>query len=194
MPSNCKNIATKNMKKGDKVEAIDDEIKGVVLGVNLDTILVLTEDDFEMQFDRSELVVITEDISPSEVIPENFAQILSEKQESKATRSVRVKPKMRNQPAMEVDLHIDKLVKSTKHLTNHDMLTIQIDTAKRQLDFAIRKKIQRVVFIHGVGDGVLRAEMEYLFRRYDNVKYYDADLQKYGRGATEVYIYQNTAP
>ena len=102
------------MKKGDKVEAIDDEIKGVVLGVNLDTILVLTEDDFEMQFDRSELVVITEDISPSEVIPENFAQILSEKQESKATRSVRVKPKMRNQPAMEVDLHIDKLVKSTK--------------------------------------------------------------------------------
>ena len=74
------------------------------------------------------------------------------------------------------------------------MLTIQIDTAKRQLDFAIRKKIQRVVFIHGVGDGVLRAEMEYLFRRYDNVKYYDADLQKYGRGATEVYIYQNTAP
>ena len=74
------------------------------------------------------------------------------------------------------------------------MLTIQIDTAKRQLDFAIRKKIQRIVFIHGVGDGVLRAEMEYLFRRYDNVKYYDADLQKYGRGATEVYIYQNIAP
>ncbi|KAA3620596.1 MAG: DNA mismatch repair protein MutS [Flavobacterium sp.] len=182
------------MKKGDKVEAIDDEIKGVILEVISDTILILTEDDFEMQFDRSELVVIPEDISPSEIIPENFSQILSEKQESKAVKSVRVKPKMRKQPAMEVDLHIDKLVKSTKHLTNHDMLTIQIDTAKRQLDFAIRKKIQRIVFIHGVGDGVLRAEMEYLFRRYDNVKYYDADLQKYGRGATEVYIFQNTNP
>jgi dsDNA-specific endonuclease/ATPase MutS2 len=182
------------MKKGDKVEAIDDEIKGVVVGVNLDTILVLTEDDFEMQFDRSELVVIPEEISPSDIDPSNLAQILSEKQQSKPGKSVGVKPKKRTQPAMEVDLHIDKLVKSTKGLSNHDMLTVQIDTAKRQLDFAIRKKIQRVVFIHGVGDGVLRAEMEYLFRRYDNVKYYDADLQKYGRGATEVYIFQNIKP
>ena len=78
-------------------------------------------------------------------------------------------------------------------MTNHDMLTLQLDTAKRQLEFAIRKKIQRVVFIHGVGDGVLKLELQYLFGRYDNVKYYDANLQKYGLGATEVYIYQNVA-
>lgn len=71
------------------------------------------------------------------------------------------------------------------------MLTIQLDTAKRQLEFAISKRIQKVVFIHGVGAGVLRTELEYLFRQYDNVKYYDADFQKYGRGATEIYIYQN---
>jgi hypothetical protein len=48
-----------------------------------------------------------------------------------------------------------------------------------------------VVFIHGVGEGVLKIELEYLFRRYENVKYYDADYQKYGLGATEVYILQN---
>jgi dsDNA-specific endonuclease/ATPase MutS2 len=71
------------------------------------------------------------------------------------------------------------------------MLTLQMDTAKRQLEFAIRKRIQKVVFIHGVGEGVLKTELEYLFGRYNNVKYYDADYQKYGLGATEVYIYQN---
>ena len=71
------------------------------------------------------------------------------------------------------------------------MLTIQLDAAKRQLDFAISKRIQKVVFIHGVGEGVLRTELEFLFNRYDNVKFYDADYQKYGRGATEVYIFQN---
>ena len=49
------------------------------------------------------------------------------------------------------------------------------------------------VFIHGVGEGVLKLELEYLFSRYDNVKFYDADYQKYGLGATEVYIYQNVA-
>ena len=94
---------------------------------------------------------------------------------------------------MEVDLHIHQLTNSTKHMSNHDMLTLQLDTAKRQLDFAIRKRIQKVVFIHGVGEGVLKLELEYLFSRYDNVKFYDADYQKYGLGATEVYIYQNVA-
>ena len=76
-------------------------------------------------------------------------------------------------------------------MANHDMLTLQLDTAKRQLEFAIRKRIQKVVFIHGVGEGVLKIELDYLFGRYGNVKFYDADYQKYGLGATEVYIYQN---
>ena len=76
-------------------------------------------------------------------------------------------------------------------MSNYDMLNIQLDTAKRQLDFAISKRIQKVVFIHGVGEGVLKEELRYLFNRYDNVKFYDADYQKYGLGATEVYIYQN---
>jgi dsDNA-specific endonuclease/ATPase MutS2 len=47
-----------------------------------------------------------------------------------------------------------------------------------------------MVFIHGKGEGVLKLELEYLLKRY-NVKFYDANYQKYGLGATEVYIYQN---
>ncbi len=72
------------------------------------------------------------------------------------------------------------------------MWTLQWDTAQRKLEFAIGKRIQKIVFIHGVGEGVLKMELETLFRRYDNVKFYEADFQKYGLGATEVYIYQNS--
>ena len=57
--------------------------------------------------------------------------------------------------------------------------------------FFNKKKSIPLVFIHGVGEGVLKEELRYLFNRYDNVKFYDADYQKYGLGATEVYIYQN---
>ena len=92
---------------------------------------------------------------------------------------------------MEVDLHIHQLVKSTRGMSNFDMLNIQLETAKRQLDFAISKRIQKVVFIHGVGEGVLKEELNYLFKKYENLKFYDAEYQKYGLGATEVYIYQN---
>ncbi|MCB0433939.1 MAG: Smr/MutS family protein, partial [Mangrovimonas sp.] len=68
----------------------------------------------------------------------------------------------------------------------------QLETARRQLEFAIKKRIQKVVFIHGVGEGVLRTELEFLFGRYDNVSFYDANYQKYGLGATEVYIFQGS--
>jgi dsDNA-specific endonuclease/ATPase MutS2 len=91
---------------------------------------------------------------------------------------------------MEVDLHIHHLTTKDKHMSNYEMLNLQLDTAKRQLEFAINKRIQKIVFIHGVGEGVLRLELETLFGRYDNVKFYDADYQKYGLGATEVYVFQ----
>ena len=42
------------------------------------------------------------------------------------------------------------------------------------------------VFIHGVGEGVLKLELEYVLKRYEDLTYYDADYQKYGFGATEV--------
>ena len=54
----------------------------------------------------------------------------------------------------------------------------------------LSKKIQRIVFIHGVGEGVLKTELQNLLNKYP-VKYYDASYKKYGLGATEVYVYQN---
>ena len=49
---------------------------------------------------------------------------------------------------------------------DYDMLNLQIETAKRQLEFAIRNRIPRVVFVHGVGEGVLKTALDYLFGRY----------------------------
>ena len=72
------------------------------------------------------------------------------------------------------------------------MLNLQLDTARRQLEFAIKKRIPKIVFIHGVGEGVLRQELETLLSRYNNVQFYDADYKTYGLGATEVKIFQNT--
>ena len=73
------------------------------------------------------------------------------------------------------------------------MLNIQLNTAQRQLEFAISKKIQKVVFIHGVGAGVLKEELQYLFKRYDGIRVYEGDYKKYGLGATEVYITQQVS-
>ena len=43
-----------------------------------------------------------------------------------------------------------------------------------------------------MGEGVLKEELYYLLRRYENLNFYDADYQKYGVGATEVYFTQKS--
>ncbi len=178
-------------KPGDKVAVLDDTIEGKVVSVEENIISIETTEGFLLDFQENELVRIEapHDLVPND--PEVFSEVIKEKESFKKRKPQRIKPKERNLPAMEVDLHIHKLVNSYRGMSNYDMLTIQLDTAKRQLEFAMGKRIQKVVFIHGVGEGVLKAELDTLFNRYENLKYYDADYQKYGLGATEVYIFQN---
>jgi len=176
----------------DKVEVLDDALKGIVIQVRGDVVTIETSEGFSLDFNESELVKI--EGQQSKMISMNdadFSEILREKEQSKRPKSIRTKPKDRNIPAMEVDLHIEKLVNSYKGMGNYDILNLQLETAKRQVEFAMRKRIQKIVFIHGVGEGVLKAELDFLLGRYDNLKFYDADYQKYGVGATEVYFFQN---
>lgn len=181
------------IKVGDKVLVLDDDFSGVVTDVKDATVTIETEDGFLLNFEKNELVVQqTDSIIKHALNNKQIGDVIAEKEYVKKKTSKRVKPKERSQPTLEVDLHIHHLVKSSRAMTNFDMLNLQLQTAKRQLEFAINKRIQRIVFIHGVGEGILKQELDTLFRRYDNIKYYDANFQKYGLGATEVYIYQNT--
>ncbi|PIF01542.1 MAG: DNA mismatch repair protein MutS [Maribacter sp.] len=176
---------------GDRVEVLDEMLRGMVVAVSEKMVTIETEDGFEVEFAKNELVK-RPDTDGIRVTNYEVAKVKSEKEIAKKQRTTIPKPKERNAPKMEVDLHINQLVKSTKGMGNHEMLNLQMETVKRQLEFAIRKRIQKVVFIHGVGEGVLKEELNFLFGRYDNIRYYDADYQKYGLGATEVYIYLNT--
>lgn len=181
-----------NFEINDKVEVLDDALKGKVVDVTGETVSVETTEGFLLDFHASELIKIDEEqnrLITSTDVP--VSEIIREKESSKKRTPVRAKSKDRNIPPMEVDLHIEKLVNSYRGMSNFDILNLQMDTARRQIEFAARKRIPKIVFIHGVGEGVLKAELDYLLGRYDNLKFYDADFQKYGVGATEVYFFQN---
>ncbi|MBT8321399.1 MAG: Smr/MutS family protein [Eudoraea sp.] len=175
---------------GDLVETMDDVLRGKVTLVQGDQVTIETEEGFPMVFLASDLIKVPD---KEEIKVSNYdaAKVKKVKEQDRAKKKIVPRSKDRNVPKMEVDLHIHQLVPSTRGLSNYDMLNLQLETAKRQLEFAMRKRIQKVVFIHGKGAGVLQEELKYLFGRYDNLKYYDADYRKYGIGATEVYIFQN---
>lgn len=176
---------------GNKVAVIDDTLKGIVISINNNLITIKGDDNMEYQFTKNELVKI----GVEQYQLTKFFDIDNDLLKQKLTLIKKNKPlfkKTKKEVVMEIDLHIEKLVKSTRGLDNYDMLSLQIETAKRKLEYCIQKRISKIIFIHGVGQGVLKTELEYLLKKY-HVKYYDASYQKYGLGAIEVYIYQKKA-
>ncbi|WP_431158006.1 Smr/MutS family protein [Winogradskyella poriferorum] len=183
------------IKVGDLVETIDDNIKGKVISVKSDGILVEDNDGFQLQFQSDELMLVKSDTDLRRSIANSDLDLIKKEKDSIKPKKKKIfKPKQRHAPKIVIDLHIHQLVDSTKGMTNFDMLNLQLNTAQRQLERAIEYRVPKIVFIHGVGEGVLRQELETLFRRYNNVEFYDADYKLYGLGATEVRIFQNINP
>lgn len=90
---------------------------------------------------------------------------------------------------LEVDLHIEELLDNTHGLSNADMLNYQLEKFHEVLAKYASSKGQKIVFIHGKGDGVLRKTLEKeLKTRYKQYYYQDASFREYGFGATMVTI------
>ena len=86
---------------------------------------------------------------------------------------------------VEIDLHIQQLVDDIRGLSNADMLKLQLDTFRKEMENAISTGVKKIVFIHGVGDGVLKNELRReLQRKYSRYPFQDASFREYGFGAT----------
>ncbi|NLZ72355.1 MAG: DUF2027 domain-containing protein [Bacteroidales bacterium] len=90
---------------------------------------------------------------------------------------------------IEVDLHIHELLDTTQGMSNKDILEYQLKEFNAVMDEHKNKKGQRIVFIHGKGDGVLRkAIADELKKKYNRFNVQDASFKEYGFGATMVTI------
>lgn len=90
---------------------------------------------------------------------------------------------------IEVDLHIHELIDNNAGMSNAEMLQLQLDKFHAVLAEHKNRKGQKIVFIHGKGEGVLRSEIEKQLRsRYKPYSFQDASFREYGFGATMVII------
>ncbi|MGL4852085.1 MAG: DUF2027 domain-containing protein [Phocaeicola sp.] len=90
---------------------------------------------------------------------------------------------------LEIDLHAHELLDSTLGMSNGAILEYQLDYFRKVLDEHQNKRGQRIVFIHGKGDGVLRKKLlEELKANYKRHQVQDASFQEYGFGASMVII------
>lgn len=141
-------------------------------------------------FDDAALLceVIKDDVAygKDEVKEEDLERIISSK-ETKFTAKV---SKKQNVPdIIEIDLHIGQLLDNLNGLSNADMLEYQLSKFNETMQENMSRKGQKIVFIHGKGEGVLRNEIiKQLKSQYGSCTYQDASFREYGFGATMVTI------
>lgn len=98
-------------------------------------------------------------------------------------------PKTYEKPTQIVDLHIEELTKNHRLMDNAEMLELQINTFLNKFEQAIASGMDEITFIHGVGNGILRQEIQRKLSGHKNVAWFeDAQKEKFGYGATKIKI------
>lgn len=189
---------------GDKVKFLNDVGSGIVKRVEKG-IAYVEVDGFELPVKVSELI---EDVSwgktPKVAAPVNTVVSIPELSVPiPATIAVidKSKPVVKEQPLInryktshreaEVDMHIWELEENYRNINTTDCLQIQLSFFRRCLESAIENNYLKIIFIHGVGNGILKKEIRSILDEYAFIEYFNASMAKYGVGATEVNIRHN---
>ncbi len=190
-------LAGMSFKKGDKVIFVNDTGRGKVLDVLSDGMLVVEDENgFDYRVKPSEVMKEQGNLNKViDQIDEYDVLVAASKDQQKMSKLdqqiLHAEPYAKYSPdVMEVDLHIENLVDLPKKLEPGQIVETQLRVFERMLEKAIEQRKRKAIFIHGVGQGVLRAEIRKLLEYYPNVIVQDASYKEYGYGATEVVIRQ----
>ena len=121
------------------------------------------------------------------------AELQEAMMEKRRDDRLQAKPARESKPkqsaVVEVDLHASELLETTAGMSNSDILEYQLAHFREVLEKYKGKKGQKIVFIHGKGEGVLRTALEKeLKTKFRPYSFQDASFREYGFGATMVTI------
>ena len=87
----------------------------------------------------------------------------------------------------EIDLHIEKLLDSFSELSPSEILDVQVRYFEAAFDRAIAEGLEKLIVIHGSGNGILRSEVQRRLAGNRQIRHFrDAQKERFGYGATEI--------
>ena len=194
------------VKVGDRVKFLNDVGEGVVIKVETSIAIVEDESGFDHEYDLAELLPVGGEVEEEERYGNNLPDMsevlagdISEEKQKKLQEAFDIKyaneratNQKRRGEFMEVDLHFHELVEDMSGLKDRTKLDIQLNHFERMMRIAAEQRIRKVIFIHGVGQGVLRHQIRSrLEMYYPECSVRDANPREYGSGATEVLLGQS---
>ena len=197
----------REIKVGDRVKFLNDVGEGVVIELKGFNAVVEDKDGFDREYPLKDLISVRGKAEEAEMygnklpeLSEILARDISEERQKKIQEVFEVKyanaratNQKRRGEYMEVDLHFHELVDDISGLKDRTKLDIQLNHFERMMRIAAEQNIKRIVFIHGVGQGVLRHQIRSrLDMYYPECTVRDANPREYGAGATEVFLGQSS--
>lgn len=171
-----------SVNPGDKVQFLNEEGGGTVIRVAAQKAVVEDEHGFERIVAITELVPLAGKNEWRKRLSEAEPPLKPEAGIPKPVKKVR-KPQAEVE---EVDLHIQHLADRYKHMTNREIVLLQMSHFRSAVSSARERKASSLIVIHGVGKGVLKAEIRQVLKDMERCSFEDANYLKYGYGATEI--------
>lgn len=112
--------------------------------------------------------------------PSLVATALQENQSREEVLEVGITPAI-------LDLHLDKIVPPNQVVPSQEALGYQLKYFQRHLELGIAQGLTEMTFIHGVGNGVLKQEVQRILSKHPQVAWFqEAQKEKFGYGALKV--------
>ena len=90
----------------------------------------------------------------------------------------------------EIDLHIEKLLENSSHLSAHEKFLFQLDIFKKFTNKMLKERQSKFVVIHGAGGGKLKSEIQSLLQSRKGFRMHDQHISngKVGASLIEVFL------
>lgn len=184
---------------GDEVRFLDSVGGGKVARIDTKQKLVYVEDSdgFELPTPLSQIVIIAraEQTHIADTMAQPTPRDLKKKEQGTThiptteERKAKGKKEAKKEDILEIDLHISALSERWRDMQRSEMMQLQLGVFQRVMRENIHNRSKKIVFIHGRGEGILKAAIaSALNRDYPTCEYYDASFAQYGFGATMVII------
>ena len=167
---------------GDKVILKKDRTKATVLLVIGDRkVKIKDEYGFKYIINNSDILPLNK--STDTII--SYGKTFEVKDEDKQ-KEIRKKThfnKTDSRGRVKIDLHIEQITSYYHHMQNSEIVQIQMEYCKKELDQSMIKHKESIEIIHGIGEGVLKSEVHKLLNLY-NLTFFESN----NGGSTEVVL------
>jgi dsDNA-specific endonuclease/ATPase MutS2 len=173
---------------GDIVRLIDEPGQGSIVSISGTDAVVLL-DGMELPYALSALVKVEFDglvDAPKNNRTKTAEDKLKEIQARNRIRQVRPI----REATYELDLHMHELLDRFDHMSKKEMLDHQLSCMRAFVSEAKQKGFKKIVLIHGVGEGILKAEIWAWLDQQSKLSYHDGPYRIYGYGATEIILWR----